>query len=78
MWKGAHMLPLHVATGFCYPLRSSMLLQYATPVPMVNVIGSMVGPVRMSGMGTGSSSCVGWGDPGSDHGEMGSTLLISE
>ena len=76
--KGAHVLSLHVATGSCCPLRSRMSSQYATPVLMANVAGSMVGPVRMLGMGTKNSSCMGWGDPGSDHGEMGSTLLISE
>ena len=55
-----------------------MSSQYATPVLMVNVIGSMVGPMRTSGMGTKSSSCTGQGDPRSDHGEMGSTLLINK
>ena len=55
-----------------------MLSQYATPVPMVNVTRSMVGPMRMSGMGTKSSSCAGWGDPGSDHGDAGLTLVIDE
>ena len=31
---------------------------------------------RMSGMGTKNSSCVGWGNPGSDHSEAGLTLDI--
>ena len=76
VWKGAHVLLLHVATGSCCPLRSRMLSQYATPVPMANVARSMVGPVRIVGTGIGSSSCVGWGDPRSNHGENGWTLDI--
>ena len=77
-WKGAHVPPLHVTTGSCCPSRSRMLSQYATPVPMANVTRLMVGPVRIAGMGIGSSSCVGWGDPRSDHGEMGSTLVMNK
>ena len=74
--KGAHVPSFHVVTSSCCLLRSRMSLQYVTPVLMVNVTGSMVGPVRIAGMGIGNLSCVGQGDPGSDHGEMGLTLVI--
>ena len=55
-----------------------MSSQYTTPVLMVNVAGLMVGPMRIVGMGIGSLSCAGRGDPGSDHGEMDSTLLMGK
>ena len=72
--KAVHVLLFHVATGFCCPSRRRMSSSYAMPVPMANVVGSMVGLMRTLSIGIESSSCMGQGDPGSDHGEAGLTL----